>query len=189
MFLGAVTGRLSGLSTARVPRGACLPALGIRRWPDAKSSAVDDGDRRGTVEGCAVTMATSHPAAAFEIRVAFRVDQVILVVRGDVDVLAAPTLGAVLGALIDQGHQHVVLDCAAITFMDAAGLGVIANSSAHLTTSSRMLTLRAVSPQFRRILDMTGLRDRIRLEASDPNVAVLGAEERLADRPLTVASR
>jgi hypothetical protein len=51
-----------------------------------------------------------------------------------------------------------------------------------------MLTLRAVSPQVRRILDITGLRDLIRLEASDPSVAVLGTEERPADRPLAVAS-
>jgi hypothetical protein len=51
-----------------------------------------------------------------------------------------------------------------------------------------VLTLRAVSPQTRRILDITGLTGRIRLEASDPRVAVLGAEERSDDRSLAVSS-
>lgn len=133
-------------------------------------------------------MTATAPRAPLEISVRFGIDQTVLAARGDVDVLAAPALGAVLGTLVDQGHEHVVLDCAAVTFMDAAGLGVIADSSARLSTSNRMLTLRAASPQVLRILDMTGLSDLIRLEASDPNVAVLGAEERPAARPLAFAS-
>ena len=108
--------------------------------------------------------------------------------RGDVDVLAAPTLGAMLDVLVDQGHPHVVLDCAAVAFMDAAGLGVIAKSSARLAESGRMLTLRAAPAQTRRILDITGMNGLIRLEASDPNIAVLGAEQRSADRPVVVAT-
>ena len=133
--------------------------------------------------------ATAPRSGALEIGVRFGVDQTVLAARGDVDVLAAPTLGAVLDVLVDQGHEHVVLDCATVTFMDAAGLGVIAHSSARLATSNRMLTLRALPSQVRRILDMTGLTDLIRLEASDPNVAVLGTEELPADRPLAVAGK
>ncbi len=135
-----------------------------------------------------MTTVRSHPSAAFEITVGFHVDQVIVVVRGDVDVLAAPTLGAMLDVLVDQGHPHVVLDCAAVAFMDAAGLGVIAKSSARLAESGRMLTLRAAPAQTRRILDITGMNGLIRLEASDPNIAVLGAEQRSADRPVVVAT-
>ena len=136
-----------------------------------------------------MTPATSYPSGAFEITVGFRIDQVILVVRGDVDVLAAPTLGAILGALVDQGHPHVVVDCTAVAFMDAAGLGVIAKSSARLAESGRVLTLRAVTPQTRRILDITGLSELIRLEASDPSVAVLGAEQVSANRLVAVAGK
>ena len=165
-----------------------LPALGIRRWPDATSSAVDDGECPGAVRGSAVTTGTAYPSGAFEITVSFRVDQVILVVRGDVDVLAAPTLGAMLDALVDQGHRHLVVDCAAVAFVDASGLGAIARSSTRLAESNRVLTLRAASPQIRRILDITGLSELIQLEASDPAVAALGAEER-SDRPLAVARK
>ena len=33
-------------------------------------------------------------------------------------------------SLVDQGHRHLVVDCAAVAFMDASGLGVIAETLA-----------------------------------------------------------
>ena len=43
-------------------------------------------------------------------------------------------------------------------------------------------------PRPGRILDITGVSALVRLEASDPNVAALGAEQRSADRPVAVVT-
>jgi len=124
----------------------------------------------------------------FGIDLGFRADHATLVVRGDVDVLTAPTLGATLSALVDHGHRDVVVDVAAVGFMDAAGLGVIGAISARLATSSQTLTIRGAHRQLRRILEMTSLSGLVRLEEADPTVAVLGAEQRSGDRRLAVAA-
>lgn len=130
---------------------------------------------------------TAHRFGTFEITVGFDVDQAILVVHGDVDVLTAPTLGAMLAVLVDEGHPNIVLDLAALGFMDAAGLGIIADMSARLAQSSRVLTMRAASRQIRRILDITGLNERVRLEdAFNAHVTALGAEQRADDQSLAV---
>ncbi|HEX4981002.1 MAG TPA: anti-sigma factor antagonist [Ilumatobacteraceae bacterium] len=131
---------------------------------------------------------TPHRFGEFEIAVGFDVDQAILVVRGDVDVLTAPTFGAMLGVLVDEGHPNVVVDVGALGFMDAAGLGVIANMSVRLAESNRVLTMRAVSRQTKRILDITGLNELVRLE--EPfNVPALGAEQRSDDNSWAVVSK
>jgi anti-anti-sigma factor len=133
---------------------------------------------------------TSHRFGAFEIAVGFDVDQAILVVRGDVDVLTAPTFGAMLGVLVDQGHPNVVVDVGSLGFMDAAGLGVIADISVRLAATSRVLTMRAVSRQTKRILDITGLNELVRLEEPfNSNVPALGAEQRSDDNSLAVVSK
>jgi len=133
---------------------------------------------------------TTHRFGKFGISVGFDVDQAILVVHGDVDVLTAPTLGAMLGVLVDDGHPNVVLDLAGLGFMDAAGLGVIANTAARLAQSSGVLTMRAAPRQTRRILEITGLEDLVRLEdAFNANGTTLGAEQRANDNSFAVVAK
>jgi hypothetical protein len=40
----------------------------------------------------------------------FTGSQVVIGVRGELDLLTAPDLGAVLDAVVDRGHPHVVVD-------------------------------------------------------------------------------
>lgn len=129
------------------------------------------------------------PRFEFEIGVDVAADQAVLGVRGDVDLDTAPILHAAMSALVDQGQPDIVLDLAALTFMDASGLRVIADISARLATSSRVLTVRSAPAQTRRILDITGLSELVGLEAFDPNVAALGAEQRGGDHSLGVDSQ
>ena len=133
---------------------------------------------------------TDHRLGQFGITVGYDVDQAILVVQGDVDMLTAPTLGAMLGVLVDQDHPNVVLDLAALGFMDAAGLAVIADTSARLAQSGRVLTMRAAPRQTRRILEITGLDDLVRLEeAFNANGTALGAEQRSGDHSVAVFAK
>ncbi len=124
---------------------------------------------------------TSVRFGDFGISVSFHVEHSIVAVRGDIDALTAPTLGAMLGVLVDQTHADLVLDLWALTFIDAAGLGVIADVSARLATSNRVLTLRATPAHACRVLGITGVDALVRLEASPPTLAALGAEQRSDD--------
>jgi anti-anti-sigma factor len=119
---------------------------------------------------------TAPRFGVFEIAVGFDVEQAVLVVRGEVDALTAPALGAMLGVLVDQDHPNLILDLAAMDFIDAAGLRVITGAAARLSTSNRILTMRATPVHARRILDITGVGTRVRFEDSNPNVAALAAE-------------
>ena len=92
-------------------------------------------------------------SAPFEMSVEFDADQTILRVRGDVDLLTAPTLRAALNAVADHSHADIVLELAGLTFMDASGLGVIADISTRLATSSRVLIVRSAPSMTRRILE------------------------------------
>ena len=122
----------------------------------------------------------------FEIAVDFDADQTILHVRGDVDLLTAPTLHAAMNALVDQSHVDIVLELAGLTFMDASGLRVIADISTQLATSSRELIVRSAPSMTRRILELTHVSDLIRLEAMVPTVALLGVEQRAGDHSRAV---
>ena len=128
-----------------------------------------------------IVVMNAPQSVQFEIVVDFRADETIVGVRGDVDLLTAPTLHAAMDALVDQSHAGIVLELAGLTFMDASGLRVIAGISARLATSSRVLIVRSAPTMFRRLLELTRVSELVRLEAFEAIVAALGAEQRAGD--------
>ena len=119
---------------------------------------------------------TAHRFGEFAIVIGFEGNQAILSVGGDVDALTAPTLGAVLRALVEQGHSDVVLDFGGLAFMGAAGLWVIVDTSTQLGKTHGALTVRSASAHTRRILDLTGVSALVHIELADP-ASTLGAEQ------------
>lgn len=91
--------------------------------------------------------------------------ETVVSVRGDVDPLSAPTLGAVLSAQIAGARQPpLVLDLAGLTFMDAAGLNVIVGAVNLLAEQSKRLVVRSLPESTRRIMDITGLTEFVTLD-------------------------
>lgn len=127
---------------------------------------------------------TGHGFGDFKLGVGFEGEQVVVRVRGSVDPLTAPTLGGVMGTLVDQGHSAMVLDLSAVVSVDTSGLDVIRDMSARLSKSGEVLTVRAATADVRAILDSSGVAALVRVESSDPNVAGLGPEQRHGDRSL-----
>lgn len=109
----------------------------------------------------------------FGIQVCFDVDEVVASVSGEVDILTAPVLGAVLHSLVGEGDMPVVLDLADLEFMDAAGLRVIADLSNRLAESGAKLTVRSAPPYTLRILHLTHVADLVRLDAPEPSATSL----------------
>lgn len=94
----------------------------------------------------------------FELAILYT-DSVVVGVRGDLDALTAPALSASIGALVDTGHNNVVLDLAAVEFMGAAGLGVVAAASNQLRPTGGTIAIRSPSSSTRRLFDIAGMLD------------------------------
>lgn len=97
---------------------------------------------------------------------------VCIAATGEIDSSSAPQFRQVLEPLLDEaGLSEIVVDLGGVTFLDSAGLCVLA--AAHRRTKGRELRLRvlASSRAVIRPLQITGLWDLLRVEES--NVAAL----------------
>jgi anti-anti-sigma regulatory factor len=65
---------------------------------------------------------------------------------------------------IDQGHRFVVIDLGGLSFMDGSGLRVIGSAAKRLDLSGGMLSIRHPSALVRRLLDIGGLTELVRIE-------------------------
>ena len=100
-----------------------------------------------------------------------------LVATGEIDSSSAPQFRQILEPLLDEdGLTEIVVDLGGVTFLDSAGLCVLA--AAHRRTKGRDLRLRvlASSRAVIRPLQITGLWDLLRVSRSNvveqSNVAV-----------------
>lgn len=108
----------------------------------------------------------------FAVHVGFTSTETVIRVSGELDAQTAPTLRGVVRGLIDVGHRHLVIDLAAVTFLGAAGIGVIASAGAVLRGSDGTLTLRSPGRQARRTLEVTGISRRVPIEDEDASVGL-----------------
>jgi anti-sigma B factor antagonist len=97
---------------------------------------------------------------------------VCIVATGEIDSSSAPQFRQALEPLLGEvGLAEIVIDLSGVTFLDSAGLCVLA--AAHRRTKGRAIQLRVVasSRAVIRPLQITGLWDLLRVEQS--NVAAL----------------
>ena len=130
---------------------------------------------------------SSPPLSKLGVSVAFVEQRVLLDVRGEVDVLTAPDLGALVDVLIDRGHRFVELDLSALSFMDASGLRVIARAARRLHPISGELAIRSPSGVVRRMLDLTGLTAAVALHDSGSEADPLGRHQPVVGAATTTA--
>ena len=100
----------------------------------------------------------------FGVELSFKGRNAIVAVRGDLDALTVPTLRAMLDGLVDGGHQRIVLELDAVTFMGAEGLGTITRTIARLRSAEGVLVLRSIPARITRLLEITGLAGRVAVE-------------------------
>jgi anti-anti-sigma factor len=95
---------------------------------------------------------------------ASRDGDLVVDLRGDVDDLSAPHLWSLLEIELDTGPPRVVLDLSKVSFLSSAGVSVIIRLLRRLAITEAELVIRSPSVTAQRVLDVTGLIDRITVE-------------------------
>ena len=97
---------------------------------------------------------------------------VLLTVRGEVDSSTAPQLREVLDTAFADGVPTLSIDLDAVTFLDSAGLCVLAAAHRRAIEDSVVLRVVASGRAVVRPLQITGLYDLLAVEQSRPGVGV-----------------
>jgi anti-sigma B factor antagonist len=84
---------------------------------------------------------------------------VVVALSGEIDMLTAPAVREVLAEAIRRAVTGVIIDLAEVTFLDAAGLGVLAGASGRARHLPGGLRVVAVPPRALRLLTL-GRLDR-----------------------------
>lgn len=104
-------------------------------------------------------------------------DELVVSLQGELDIATADGLVDVLAGAIIVAADDLVVDLAAVRFIDAAAIGVLIRCRVLLRLQSRDLTLRGPSAWVERVLGICGLADVVAV----PSSPALGAGSRPAD--------
>jgi anti-sigma B factor antagonist len=91
---------------------------------------------------------------------------VVVALCGELDVVDAATVMAVLAAAAAAGDPRIIVDLAALEFIDCCALGALGRVQAQAQQAGGDLLLAAPRGQVRRILTLTGLIDVFSVHAS-----------------------
>jgi anti-sigma B factor antagonist len=89
---------------------------------------------------------------------------------GEIELSNCPAIRRLLRAAIDGGNVHLAVDMSGVTFIDAAGIGVLVAAANRARAAGGGLSLLAPSRQVQRLLDILHL-DPLWPLASDRTVA------------------
>ena len=79
--------------------------------------------------------------------------------RDDIDLATAPTVRAELKEVIATNDAHLLIDCAALTFIDSTGIAVLLEAHHDLKAHGRYMLITNVPRQPRRVFNLLGLED------------------------------
>ena len=102
---------------------------------------------------------------AFTVHLQPRSDVALIVVSGELDLASAPELEQALDQIRPERNKLAIVDLRELEFMDSTGLSIIVRAHQRLAEAGCELTLIKGPPQVQRLLDLTGVADRLRLVA------------------------
>ena len=94
-----------------------------------------------------------------------------LAVSGEVDSSSAPTLRAHLDEVLDKGVSDLTVDLTGVTFLDSAGLCVLAAAHRRAVRSDVRLRVLATSRAVIRPMQITGLYELLHVVSPESGVA------------------
>lgn len=87
-------------------------------------------------------------------------------IRGELDLASGPELEAALERVSPEDTRVVVIDLRGLEFMDSTGLSIIVRAHQRLAREGCELGLVRGSAQVQRLLELTGVTERLRLAAA-----------------------
>jgi anti-anti-sigma factor len=87
--------------------------------------------------------------------------------QGELDIASSAELQRQLLDSVAQHDEPLILDLAAVTFLDSSGLAVLYRTQQEADARGITLRLRAVPHHARRVLDVTGMTSLFELEPLD----------------------
>ena len=102
---------------------------------------------------------------SFTVQLQPHADAAVIVVSGELDIASAPELEQVLDQIHPEQTKLVIVDLRELEFMDSTGLSIIVRAHQRLSEHDCELTLVQGPPQVQRLLDLTGVAERLRLGA------------------------
>lgn len=99
----------------------------------------------------------------FRVEVSSSGRAAVIAVSGELDLASGPALEEELTRVIDGGTAVLVLDLRQLHFMDSTGLSIIVKAHQRLAEAGREMCLVRGPQQVQRLLDLTGVADRLRL--------------------------
>ncbi|TDB72069.1 STAS domain-containing protein [Micromonospora sp. KC723] len=88
-------------------------------------------------------------------------DEALLRLTGEIDMLTAGQLSAVVNEILTDPPPRIVLDLGGVTFCDSQGLGTLVVLSRKASHAQTLLVLSNVGDFLLRVLDITGLRSAL----------------------------
>ena len=80
-----------------------------------------------------------------------------VVVRGDIDLGAAPRLASALEAASSANPARVTVDLGGVTMLDSSGLAALVNHQRHLGSRGGVVVLTSVPASVAHVLDVAGV--------------------------------
>ena len=80
-----------------------------------------------------------------------------VILDGEIDIATAPAIRRSLIAAISGGDVHLAVDMSGVTFIGAAGIGVLVAAANRAREAGGCLSLLAPSPQVQQLLDVLHL--------------------------------
>lgn len=99
----------------------------------------------------------------FRVEVRSEGTAAVVVVSGELDLASGPELEQTLEQLAEQPTELLVIDLRAVDFMDSTGLSIIVKAHQRFADAGRQLALVRGTPQVQRLLDLTGVAERLPL--------------------------
>lgn len=98
--------------------------------------------------------------AEFSVSLGGEGEEVVVEVRGELDVATSPDLRATLHPVAVAGPPRVVVDLSGVSFIDSTGIGVLVTALKQVRARGGQMVLRSPQPMVRKVLAITGL-DRV----------------------------
>jgi anti-anti-sigma factor len=109
---------------------------------------------------CMATKRKDHrPDFAVSIEPGGHDDELMVVARGEVDLLTAPMLADELDDAIGKRPETLVVDLAGVTFLDSSGCNSLVRAKRRAAVHAVALELARLSPPCRRVFEIAGLVD------------------------------